>query len=397
MKNRIVIVGMGIAGLVAALGTLQNKQEVFIIDRFEFFSRNQTVILNDESVDYFKELYDQINSLKRKPRIPQELIDQFNQIYNGCFVNNDKMKISIKYLQRMLFIACQIAELVFKSNFDYRQGEKYQILSIDIENQNIILKDTKTNQVERIGFKYLVDASGSNRVTKKYSSSWPREVKELTSTQQYRSFSCIMQGTLEDGLEPNEAIEAKIIKKNGNLFYLNKKFNLELTRLPLFGFSITQKKKGGYRFHMAGELPDNISHGQVAAWATSQLFPRVKQSTNDLKIAYKDPKLSRNPNIRELKNKSCISIFDISHSSMEEFFYSFKSQQVIVIYLGDARFTHLFHLGEGANKAIQDGIAFSKSFEENGEFNIELLKQFIKHDFYTEEDRQLNSVKKLLR
>lgn len=387
----IIILGMGIAGLVAALEALQKRKNVLLIERYEFFSRDQTVILNQESKNYFKDLHGNINSLKNKSIISQELIRQFNSIYND---HMDDKKISIKYLQEMLFIACKIAHKVFKGSvFSYMRGEHFKIMRIDMENQYLELKNMRNEQTDIILFQHLVDATGTNRITTKLIDLQARP-KELISDYKMKSFSCIMQGNLRDELTLDEQKEAKQIIRSGRLTYLNKKFNLNLTKHPLFGYSITRKKHGGYRVHMAGELLPGVSEKNIAEWAKSQLLIRLEISISQLQDSYKDPKLSRNPKSRELKNKTSMSVFDTFVSSTEKPIYLFQNGKVALIFLGDAAGSTLFHLGEGANNAIKKSRYFGQCLPEKGEFDNKLFTELFKHKF-ADEKQQIEEVKQL--
>lgn len=249
-----------------------------------------------------------------------------------------------------------------------------------------------------ISFLYLVDATGTKRVTLDHSDDWLNQPKILKSNHTFNCFSAVMEGELitKKTQETQEFVDQ--INSVGKTEYLNKTFHLEpkLSKLPLgFGCGFTLKKNNKARLYMASSLPDGLSHENIPDFGKLLVFFNTFQGLN-FKLAYKDPNESKNPAKRKIKNDTVFNKFQTFVSALDKPVHCSSSGKPTIIYVGDSRISHIFFGGFGANEAFQDAMRFGKCLSKtNDDFDLELFLQLTKHDFKATENYELNVVEQM--
>lgn len=346
-KKHSIVVGMGSAGLTAALNLLISGHDVTLIDKIS------------------------AHALKQKVRIPNELIQQFSLYdFDDAFLKKLAQKNFVCSIRKFQAYQLSLLKTIYEKrkitaksgnfkeitgNLVMLQGDGAEVIAIDGESQLICLRDNTV-----LSFDNLIDATGSKRgiatllqaqSNGKYHIDY---VSDLSKLDHQHNAIVYFHAPVKKNL-------FKIPENASNNYYLSDftDKNWKKDRAPLYYIGASAAKQ---KIYLMIEIPEELlhepDHHKILAFAKPVLMEECELDVDSLNIQSSDLKIY---STFEIKNE----ITDIP--------YTLLGRGGACLVVGDALSPANFHFGHGISKAIADGNNLSKVFK-NNHFNAEELK-----------------------
>lgn len=347
MVAPIAIVGMGPAGLTAAIEAAKKGYEVNIIDTREHFSRTQRVILGQTTLDYLKSLADTSDKEDQK------------------FLARLKADAGTAKIYRIqLFLERKLKKY---NNIHVYKGNDYAVTDVNLTTRHITLKHKK--QTTQIPFSHFVAADGGRRsmadlicqhAMSQNKDSWKIEFKDLDKQTRQVAHGTV---TLEYKGKDKPSKKANFKRLSIDHMPLLQALGWDEAYIPKC-YVFTEGK--GKKFYVAGEIPQKIlnetdkyiQREMLVQWGKLILELQegyhVNEGDFDLALSTKDKIVSK------LRNKTKATAFPV-HLRYTEASCLELADGYACVSIGDAYKDANFHLGHGTNDAIADALAFAQS------------------------------------
>lgn len=238
MNNRIVIVGMGPGGIVAAIEAAKKGHGVLIVENRDYFTRSQRVHLDKETIDYLAKL---------------NLLDSKASEADKAFIQAVKKDQNIPVNQLQEFLERKLVN-IHSDKVEVRKGTSHQVGDVNLENNSVVI--TSNGKAETVKFSNLVGADGArhemaNKVNAAVGSNPIQYSRLENQTRQEPHGTVSFKSTLEEG-KPKGKSKYKL---NWSAMPHLQKLGWDQPYLPQLYMFRDQDHK---HFYIAGEIPARI-------------------------------------------------------------------------------------------------------------------------------------------
>lgn len=364
----VVIAGMGIAGLTAAVELAKKNCSLVILEPRKSFSRGMVVKITQSTYNYLMSLRDKDDPKDEKffVRIKGEQGGE-----TGAVQVKDIQKFLLRKLEKL-----SEREGHSKAEITILRGEKYKISEIDPTNQTVTVLVTEHDETSQIKthFNHFVAADGArHEVVDILNESIAKEEEKIRYQRQAYQPRQALAGTISMQLKEGVAIKEPKGQFTPKHFPALKALGWNKAYFPKT-YAFLQEPTEGKRnkYFVVGEIPEAIERMQdkqkqrIALQAWGRLIMLVKCGYNyrDLDIIEKQVKEEKkdDPLQADLiseKNKLQATTFRLELSHATQSSYKMGEGGAFAI-VGDSFKGANPFLMHGANDAILDGIEFAR-------------------------------------
>ncbi len=362
---RVVVVGMGPGGIVSAIEAAKKGHNVLIIENRDHFTRSQRVHVDlAPTINYLFEL----NEAERKKGTLEKEDEDFVQsiIKAGNTVQIDELQE---------FLAKKLARL-YPDKVEITKGAQHQVEGIDVKKQQLIISNNGVK--ERVSYSHVVGADGSRHamsdmVTKALKKEGRKGINLFKNVGKkfgvkYKKLDAqtrqVAHGTISFRAS-DENIPLNPVPRALNKADLPKLQALGwdepyLPQVYMFSDGIPAKK-----MYVAGEIPQKIldekdkdkQQDMLVQWGKGILALQYNIVDNiEFDISGKKDEKSKQQD--KLKATAFPVVLTYAKQPCVALPSDDPDKQSAFVLVGDANKSANFHLGHGANDAIQDGLQF---------------------------------------
>lgn len=342
---QVFVVGMGPAGLAAAILAAQKGFSVMIADPRVEITRGQRVQIDNNTVQF-------LTSLKKVNDL------QDDEFFNRKLSRNGEVTVELKDIQKYL-----LRKLSLYPAITTRQG--YRVESIDPNFQKLTIKKVQSDIEEKISFAHLAAADGShhevaNLLNAHGDARFKIHHEKIIQSLQPRNPE---SGTITLQVMPNQTLPPRPAHVN--------KFRLsDMPRLKKYGWNqpyfpkvYVFSNQSNTKLFVSGEIPKSIylmknkeeQRRALVSWGNLMANILLGYNVNQLRLVEKESKT--NPTKASAKNKLKTTAFQLELYAADKGCVNLGQNGSFTL-LGDAFKNANFFFSHGVNDAILDAQKF---------------------------------------